>query len=102
MNGLFWWVARFPRARAPLSLVPKLCLGTPFREALLRGQYQAWQEGSHPEQIQDLDMMRQKIEYIHNNPVERGHVDEPVHWRCSSGRGYFGRPGLIEVVTDWW
>jgi REP element-mobilizing transposase RayT len=64
-------------------------------------EYQVWQEGSHPQQIQGPEMMLQKIEYIHNNPVERGYVDEPLHWRYSSARNYFGKPGLIEVVTDW-
>ncbi|MET0006030.1 MAG: hypothetical protein ABW087_20715 [Candidatus Thiodiazotropha sp.] len=28
-------------------------------------EYQFWQEGCHPESIQDDVMMRQKIEYIH-------------------------------------
>ncbi len=42
--------------------------------------YQFWQEGVHPELIQGEDMMRQKIEYIHQNPVRRGYVDEAVHW----------------------
>jgi hypothetical protein len=64
-------------------------------------QYQLWQEGSHPQQITDEDVMRQKLEYIHNNPVKRGYVDEPAHWRYASARNYAGRPGLIEVVTDW-
>jgi REP element-mobilizing transposase RayT len=27
--------------------------------------YQVWQEGSHPEIIQSVEMLRQKIEYIH-------------------------------------
>jgi REP element-mobilizing transposase RayT len=63
--------------------------------------YQVWQEGSHPQQIRDEEMMRQKIEYIHNNPVVRGYVDDPLDWRHSSARNYAGRPGLIEVVTDW-
>jgi hypothetical protein len=45
-------------------------------------------------------MMRQKIEYIHNNPLERGYVDDPLHWCHSSARNYAGQPGLIEVVTD--
>ncbi len=44
-------------------------------------QYQLWQEGSHPQQILDEDMMRQKLEYMHNNPVKRGYVDDPTHWR---------------------
>ena len=39
--------------------------------------YQFWQEGIYPEWIQNNEMMRQKIDYIHNNPVKRGYVDEP-------------------------
>jgi REP element-mobilizing transposase RayT len=64
-------------------------------------EYQLWQEGSHPEQIQDEEMMRQKLEYVHNNPVKRGYVDEAVHWRYSSARNYAGKPGLLEVTTQW-
>jgi putative transposase len=64
-------------------------------------EYQVWQEGNHPEKIQGDEMMIQKIEYIHNNPVARGYVDEGAHWRYSSARNYAGREGLIEVVTDW-
>ncbi len=46
-------------------------------------------------------MMRQKVEYIHQNPVERGCVDEAVHWRYSSARNYAGLQGLLEVGTAW-
>ncbi|MFN8441456.1 MAG: transposase [Caldilineaceae bacterium] len=63
--------------------------------------YQLWQEGSHPEMIQGDAMMRQKIEYIHNNPVMRGYVDLPVHWRHSSARNYAGMEGVLEVTTTW-
>lgn len=63
--------------------------------------HQVWQQGSHPEQIQSEEMMWQKIEYTHNNPLKRGYVDNPLHWRYSSARNYAGQPGLIEVVTDW-
>jgi len=63
--------------------------------------YQIWQEGSHPQQIQNHEMMRQKLEYTHNNPVARGYVDEPVHWRYSSARNYAGMPGLLPVISDW-
>jgi len=38
---------------------------------------------------------------MHNEPVERGCVDDAMHWRYSSARNYAGQPGLIEVVTDW-
>jgi putative transposase len=64
-------------------------------------QYQFWQEGSHPEAIKSHDMMRQKIEYIHNNPVRRGYVDLPRDWRYSSARNYEGEKGVIDICTDW-
>jgi REP element-mobilizing transposase RayT len=64
-------------------------------------EFQVWQEGSHPQLIQGREMMLQKLGYIHNNPVARGYVDEPTDWRLSSARNYAGRPGLIDVVTDW-
>ena len=53
-----------------------------------RSRYQVWQEGSHPQLIQGDAMLRQKITYIYNNPVRRGYVDLPEHWRYSSARNY--------------
>ncbi len=64
-------------------------------------EYQVWQEGSQPKEIVGDEMMDQKLEYTHQNPVKRGYVEDPVHWRYSSARNYEGMPGLIEVVTDW-
>jgi putative transposase len=66
-----------------------------------KSDYQVWEEGSHPKQIGSDEMMLQKLEYIHNNPVKRGYVDDPCHWRYSSVRNYSGMQGLIDVVTDW-
>jgi len=63
--------------------------------------YQLWQEGSKPKQLSKDEMMIQKTEYIHINPVKRGYVDEPIHWRYSSARNYAGMEGLIEVTTEW-
>ena len=63
--------------------------------------YQVWQEGSHPEMIKDEAMMRQKLDYIHYNPVKKGYVDEPAHWRYSSARNYEGKKGLLEVCIEW-
>jgi putative transposase len=64
-------------------------------------RYQVWQEGSHPQVITSEDMLRQKIEYIHNNPVKRGYVDDPAHWRYSSYRDYRGESGLLAVRLLW-
>lgn len=63
--------------------------------------YQFWQEGVHPELIQNDAMMKQKIDYIHHNPVKRGYVDEAEHWRYSSARNYAGITGLLEVCSQW-
>jgi REP element-mobilizing transposase RayT len=51
-------------------------------------QYQVWQEGSHPEAIYSDDFARQKIEYIHFNPVKAGLVAKPEDWPHSSARAY--------------
>ena len=54
-----------------------------------------------PKLIQDEKTMIQKIEYIHLNPVKRGYIDNPTHWRYSSARDYAGEQGLIEVEMAW-
>ncbi len=63
-------------------------------------EYQLWQEGSHAELVFSDDMMREKLNYIHNNPVKRGYVEKPEHWRYSSAKNYMGEGGLIEL--DGW
>ena len=63
-------------------------------------EYQFWQEGAHAEMVFSESVMREKLEYIHFNPVKRGYVDSPEHWRYSSARNYHRQPGLIEV--DQW
>jgi putative transposase len=60
-------------------------------------QHQVWQEGFHPQAITTEDMLRQKLDYIHYNPVFRGLVDRPEDWRYSSARNYFGQDGLLEI-----
>ena len=64
-------------------------------------EFQLWQEGMAPKQIIDDKMMRERIEYIHNNPVKRGYVDAPSHWRYSSARDYEGVPGLLQIDPVW-
>ncbi|WP_295020930.1 transposase [Sulfurimonas sp.] len=59
--------------------------------------YQLWQEGIAPKLIQSEAMMIERINYIHNNPVKRGYVDEPIHWRYSSARNYADQEGLIDI-----
>ncbi|QIZ73474.1 REP-associated tyrosine transposase [Oxynema aestuarii] len=60
-------------------------------------EYQVWQEGFHPQAIFSDEVFRQKLEYIHNNPLRRGYVDHPAHWRYSSYRNYIGEPGVLSL-----
>ena len=63
--------------------------------------HQVWQEVSHPKQITRDAMVEQKLDYVHQNPVRRGYVDDPAHWRYSSARNYAGQEGLIDVEAQW-
>ncbi len=61
-------------------------------------EYQIWQEGVHPKQVSNLEMMQQKIEYVHLNPVKAGFVELPEHWKYSSARSYLGEDNTVVSV----
>jgi putative transposase len=64
-------------------------------------EYQVWQEGSHPQAVRSEAMMLQKRDYIHLNPVRRGLVTAPEHWRYSSAHEWL--PGAQPVLRcDAW
>jgi REP element-mobilizing transposase RayT len=60
-------------------------------------KYKYWKDDNHAILLDDNKMMDQRLDYIHNNPVEAGIVDEPKHYVFSSARDYAGVKGLIEV-----
>ncbi len=43
----------------------------------------------------------QKLDYIHQNPVKRGYIDNAEDWRYPSARNYAGKEDLIEIFTSW-
>jgi len=47
-------------------------------------QYQVWKHDNHPFWLESAWMIDQKTDYIHNNPVEAGFVNEPHEWWLSS------------------
>jgi putative transposase len=63
--------------------------------------FQLWQEGSYPKVIEKEEVLRQKLVYNHQNPVKRGYVGDPTHWRYSSARDYARIEALVSVSTDW-
>ena len=66
-----------------------------------QGSHQVWQEGFHPQAIIGDEMMLQKLDYLHNNPVRSGLVVSPEHWRYSSAHEWM--PGGFPLLRcdDW-
>jgi REP element-mobilizing transposase RayT len=77
-----WLLWMFERAGAKSSNVSK---------------YQFWQHHNKPIELWSPEIIDQKVEYIHNNPVIAGFVEEPWHWRYSSAVDYSGNKGLLEI-----
>jgi putative transposase len=68
-----------------------------FRAAhKVESEHQLWQEGSHPQAILGDEMMLQKLDYLHNNPVKRGLVASPEHWLYSSAHEWL--PGSTPAL----
>jgi len=64
-------------------------------------EFQVWQEGIQPKLIQNDEMMKNKIDYVHNNPVKRGYVDKAEYWRYSSAKDYEGLKGILDIERFW-
>ena len=62
-------------------------------------KFQFWRQDNHPIELlphQD-SFASQKLEYIHNNPVEAMIVEKAEEYIFSSARDYAGVQGLIKV-----
>jgi REP element-mobilizing transposase RayT len=61
--------------------------------------YEFWQQDNQPKIIYTPDFGRQKLEYIHDNPVEAGIVEKAEEYCYSSARNYYyGKEcGLLKV-----
>jgi putative transposase len=64
-------------------------------------RHQVWQEGSHPQEIDSDEMMLQKLDYIHDNPVKRGSVTGPEHWRYSSAHEWLTGASPMLRCDQW-
>ena len=63
--------------------------------------HQIWQEGVHPQSITSDEMMLQKLEYLHKNPVKRALVASPEHWRYSSAHEWLEGAMPVLRVDPW-
>ncbi len=62
--------------------------------------YKFWQDGSYIETIHSYEFYKEKLNYIHMNPVRQEIVEKPEDYIYSSARNYCGQNGLINVVVQ--
>ena len=62
-------------------------------------QYQFWRHDNKPIELWSNKVIKEKINYIHNNPVEAGLVFRPEEYVYSSAIDYSGEQGLLENVV---
>ncbi len=60
-------------------------------------QYKVWQDGYHAEEILTKEFLDQKLNYIHQNPVNEQIVLKAEDYLFSSARNYTGMDTLMQV-----
>lgn len=60
-------------------------------------KYRFWQDTNHAIQLDNNEMIDQKINYTHDNPVRSMIVDRQENYLFSSARDYAGERGLVNV-----
>jgi putative transposase len=52
-------------------------------------RYKVWQEGFHPIGTDTAKFFQEKLEYLHDNLVKKGFVEQPEQWRYSSAKNIY-------------
>lgn len=66
-----------------------------------QGRLHFWQAGGgYDRNTVTHEEFREKLNYIHNNPVTRGLVESPTDWRWSSAIWYAGRHDETLISVD--
>ena len=60
-------------------------------------EYQFWQQNNRPIELYTDRVISQKLDYIHDNPVEAGWVESPEQYLYSSARNFNEEIGLLEL-----
>lgn len=61
-------------------------------------KYQFWQHDNHPIELWSNKVIDEKIDYVHNNPVEEGLVFRAEDYLYSSAADYAGEKGILDGV----
>lgn len=72
-----------------------------FREAAIKqgrgNTHVFWQPHNNPIELWNTKVLKQKINYIHQNPVEAGLVLKPWEYRFSSARNFAEMECVMEI-----
>lgn len=61
---------------------------------------QFWQQHNKPIELWSGKVIKQKIDYIHNNPVEQGFITDPIDWKYSSARNYAEDETILKIDNE--
>ena len=67
------------------------------RKNARNSDHQFWLHENHPMELTSAKFINQKLNYIHNNPVKAGWVEDPSDWMYSSQRNYSNLSFLLEI-----
>jgi putative transposase len=60
--------------------------------------HRIWQARFYDFNVWSEGKRKEKLRYIHRNPVKRGLVEDPEQWQWSSFRSYaYGEPGVVRI-----
>jgi hypothetical protein len=76
----------------------QLWLRFPGRQSELR---RFWQRRYYDFNVYTRKKMREKLEYMHANPIEEGLVEHPRDWPWSSWSWYATGDGILKVDGEW-
>ena len=62
--------------------------------------YKVWQDGNQAKNIFTPEFFYEKLNYLHNNPVEDMIVQNPEDYLFSSARNYADMDSLLDVVVE--
>lgn len=78
-----WLLEQFKKAGAPLQRITN---------------FKFWQDENHAKEIYGNNFLWEKLDYIHNNPVEEMIVSKPEDYLFSSARNYAELESVLDVI----
>ena len=59
--------------------------------------YKLWKDGFHPVELNTNEMLDERLDYIHTNPVKEGITWYPEGYKYSSASNYSGEESIMTI-----